>query len=68
MNNTLKVGDLLKYDDSEKTSICLVTNVYERHFDVCWIIARGFRDNEDTSLGYTISACFNDISGWSKLS
>lgn len=70
MNNTLKVGDLLKYYDAVNTSICLVTRVSNTHFDVSWLIARGFEDNKDTSTGYPID--FVDLrsasNGWSKLS
>ena len=72
MNNELKVGDLLKYYDGDnKTSICLVTRVSNTHFDVRWLIARGFADNEDTSRGYTVRDCFQNTvrkHGWSKLS
>ena len=71
MNNELKVGDLLKYCDTVNTSICLVTRVSNTHFDVSWLIARGFEDNKDTSRGYTISDCFGNSArmyGWSKLS
>ena len=70
MNNELKVGDLLKYCDTVNTSICLVTRVSNTHFDVSWLIARGFEDNRDTSTGYPINSVdFDDaFNGWSKLS
>jgi len=70
MNNDLKVGDLLKYCDTVNTSICLVTRVSNTHFDVSWLIARGFEDNRDTSTGYPINSVdFDDVfNGWSKLS
>ena len=71
MNNELKVGDLLKYYDGDNnTSICLVTRVSNTHFDVSWLIARGFEDNRDTSTGYPINSVdFDDLfNGWSKLS
>ena len=70
MNNDLKVGDLLKYCDTVNTSICLVTRVSNTHFDVSWLIARGFEDNRDTSTGYPINSVdFDDaFNGWSKLS
>ena len=70
MNNDLKVGDLLKYCDTVNTSICLVTRVSNTHFDVRWLIARGFANNEDNSTGYPINSVdFDDLfNGWSKLS
>ena len=71
MNSKLKVGDLLMYYDEINTSICLVTRVSNTHFDVYWLIARGFRDNEDTSRGYVINDCFENTVrkyGWRKLS
>ena len=70
MNNELKVGDLLKYYDGDNTSICLVTRVSNTHFDVSWLIARGFEDNKDTSTGYPIYSVDSDdiFNSWSKLS
>ena len=68
MNNDLKVGDLLKYYDGDNTSICLVTRVSNSHFDVSWLITRGFADNKDTSTGYPISDFDDLFNGWSKLS
>ena len=72
MNNELNVGDLLKYYDGDNNaSICLVTRISNTHFDVRWLIARGFADNEDTSRGYVINDCFENTVrkyGWRKLS
>jgi len=67
----LQVGDMLKYEDEQGVSICIVRNVYQKdsseHFDVSWLITKGFTDCKETQNGYETDGCF-DFPSWSKIS
>jgi hypothetical protein len=65
----LQVGDLLKYEDENGVSICIVRNVYQKqsleYFDVSWLITKGFADCKETQNGYETDGCLSHT--WSKI-